>query len=48
LVRFYRIVGASPLSADAAVEGGLRRVLHESTAQFTARWRAYLRTQLGP
>jgi hypothetical protein len=47
LVRFYRLVGASPLSADAAVAAGLRRVLHESTAQFTAQWRAYLRAQLG-
>jgi hypothetical protein len=47
LVRFYRVVGASPLSSDAAVAAGLRRVLHESTAQFTAAWRTYLIAQLG-
>lgn len=47
LVRFYRLVGASPLSSDAAVAAGLRRVLHESTAQFTAQWRGYLIAQLG-
>ena len=47
LVRFYHVVGASPESADAAVAAGLRRVLHESTAQFTAQWRDYLIAQLG-
>jgi hypothetical protein len=47
LVRFYRVVGASPLGSDAAVAAGLRRVLHETTAQFTGQWRAYLIAQLG-
>ena len=47
LVRFYRIVGASPLDQSAAVADALRRLLHESTAQFTARWRAYVQAQLG-
>lgn len=47
LVRFYRLVGGSPLSADAAVAAGLRRVLHQSTAQFTEQWRNYLIAQLG-
>ena len=47
LVRFYRLVGAQPADSDAAVAAGLRAVLHESTAAFTAQWRAYLRAQLG-
>jgi hypothetical protein len=47
LVRFYHVVGASPNDVDAAVAAGLRRVLHETTAQFTAEWRDYLRAQLG-
>ena len=47
LVRFYRLVGASPDDPDTAVAQALRQVLHESTAQFTARWRAYLETELG-
>lgn len=47
LVRFYHLVGASPLSSDAAVAAGLRRVLHETTARFTAQWRDYLIAQLG-
>ena len=46
LVRFYHLVGASPLGADAAVAAGLQRVLHETTAQFTAQWRSYLIAQL--
>jgi hypothetical protein len=46
LVRFYRLVGAAPLDPDAAVAGALRQVLHESTAQFTARWRGYVEAQL--
>jgi hypothetical protein len=46
LVRFYRLVGASPSSSDAAVAGALRRVLHESTRAFTAQWRHYLTAQL--
>jgi hypothetical protein len=47
LVHLYRLVGASPLSVDGAVAAGLRRVLHETTAQFTAQWRGYLIAQLG-
>ena len=47
LVRFYKTVGASPDEPDAAVAGALRSLLHESTAQFTAQWRAYLKSQLG-
>jgi hypothetical protein len=46
LVRFYRLVGASAANADGAVAAALRRVLHESTSQFTARWRAYVEAQL--
>jgi hypothetical protein len=47
LVRFYHVVGASPESVDDAVAAGLRQVLHESTAQFTAQWHDYLIAQLG-
>jgi hypothetical protein len=47
LVRFYRDVGAGTADPSGAVAGALRAVLHESVAQFTARWRAYLREQLG-
>ncbi|MDT4916571.1 MAG: hypothetical protein QOH89_1271 [Pseudonocardiales bacterium] len=47
LVRFYKIVGASPESSDDAVATGLRKVLHESTAEFVAQWRDYLTAQLG-
>ena len=47
LVRFYRAVGASPDSSDVAVAAGLESVLGESVPAFTARWRAYLRSQLG-
>jgi hypothetical protein len=47
LVRFYRLVGASPDSSDVAVAAGVRAVLGESVATFTAQWRAYLRSQLG-
>jgi hypothetical protein len=47
LVRFYRLVGASPEAADAAVATALQKVLHESTATFTGQWRTYLRTELG-
>ena len=47
LVHFYRLVGASPLNTGAAVAAGFRRVLHETTAQFTAQWRTYLTAQLG-
>ena len=47
LVRFYRLVGASPDSSAVAVAAGLKAVLGESVATFTARWRAYLRSRLG-
>jgi hypothetical protein len=46
LVHFYRLVGASAAEPDGAVTDALRRVLHESTAQFTAQWRAYVKAQL--
>lgn len=47
LVRFYRQVGRSGYSTASAVSGAMRSVLHESTAQFVVRWRAYLRAQVG-
>ena len=47
LVRFYKLVGASPADADAAVAAALQRVLHETTAAFTAQWRAYVKHELG-
>ena len=47
LVRLYRTVGASPDSSDVALASGLKAVLGESVATFTAQWRAYLRSQLG-
>ncbi|HZC72020.1 MAG TPA: hypothetical protein VE442_15110 [Jatrophihabitans sp.] len=47
LVRFYRLVGASPFGPDVAVADALRFVLHETTAAFIAQWRAYLRAELG-
>jgi hypothetical protein len=46
LVRFYRMVGHSD-DAERALVTALRTVMHESTAQFTAQWRAYLKAQLG-
>jgi hypothetical protein len=46
LVRLYRMVGASPDDPAQAVAEALHTVLHETTAQFTASWRAYLREQL--
>ncbi len=42
LVRFYKLVGASPDEPDQAVAAALRAVLHETTAQFTAQWRGYV------
>jgi hypothetical protein len=45
-VRFYRAVGASPLDSAAAVNGALRRILHEGTGQFTADWRGYVKDAL--
>ncbi|MEU6536006.1 hypothetical protein [Streptomyces sp. NPDC047000] len=46
LDRFYRAVGARPQRAGA-VEDALRTVLGTDLTAFTARWRDYLRTQLG-
>ncbi|MCU1659783.1 MAG: hypothetical protein JWO57_4439 [Pseudonocardiales bacterium] len=46
LVRLYRLVGASEGSEATAVDAALHSVLHESTTEFTARWRAYLTAQL--
>jgi hypothetical protein len=42
LVRLYHLVAAPGATVDRA----LRTVVHVSTAQFTARWRQYLRTEL--
>ena len=47
LVRLYRTVGASPDNSAAALAAGLKAVVGESVATFTAQWRAYLRSQLG-
>ena len=46
LERFYRLVGASASAPEAAVSSAMHSVVHESTAQFTRRWRAYLLGQL--
>lgn len=46
LVRFYRMVGASPQAPDGAVADALRAVLHVGVAAFVAQWRTYLRAQL--
>ncbi|MGF1238719.1 hypothetical protein ACQSME_15880 [Streptomyces sp. 2-6] len=43
---FYRAVGAHQRRAGA-VEDALRTVLDTTLPEFTARWRAYLRAQLG-
>ncbi|WP_345666657.1 hypothetical protein [Streptomyces similanensis] len=43
---FYRAVGTHPRRAGA-VEDALRTVLHTTLPEFTARWREYLRAQLG-
>jgi hypothetical protein len=47
LVRFYRLVGAAVDVSATAVASALRQVLHETSAAFTAQWRAYLTGQLG-
>lgn len=47
LVRVYRLVGSSGLSTQTAVREALRTVLHETSTQFTAQWRAYLAGRLG-
>jgi hypothetical protein len=46
LVRFYRLVGTSTSSSDQAVADALGRVLHLSTREFIAFWRAYITAQL--
>jgi len=45
LVRFYRVLGASPAGAEPAqaLDAAFASVLDSSTASFTAGWRAYLR-----
>ena len=47
LVRFYHLVGRTPGDGDQALAAGLRQVLHETPAQFTAHWRSYVEAQLG-
>ncbi len=46
LVRLYHLVAASVGTPAAAVDSALRTVVHMTSAQFTARWRQYLRTEL--
>lgn len=46
LVRFYRTAAAALLPAAQALTTALSAAVHESLATFTARWRAYLKTQL--
>lgn len=46
LVRLYRAVGTAAAEPQQALAAALRAVLHESSAAFTAQWRAYLRAQL--
>jgi hypothetical protein len=46
LVRFYRAVGTALAPRAEAVAAAFRGVLHETEAQFTAQWRAYLTSQL--
>jgi hypothetical protein len=46
LVRFYRLVGTSHGDPEQAVSAALHTVLHETTAQFTAQWRDYVRATL--
>jgi hypothetical protein len=47
LTSLYTEVGTSRTTGSDAVDDALHKVLHTSTAEFTARWRAYLRQQLG-
>jgi hypothetical protein len=47
LVRLYRHVATSAGSPRDALDAGLRDTLRLSTAQFTARWRQYVRAELG-
>jgi hypothetical protein len=46
LVRLYHLVADAKETPDAALDSTLRSVVHMSLAQFTARWRGYLRTEL--
>jgi hypothetical protein len=46
LVRLYRQVATSAGSPRDALDAALRRTLGLSTAQFTARWRQYVRAEL--
>lgn len=46
LVGFYRMVATALLPPAPAVEAAMRSVLHESSARFTAQWRAYLQAEL--
>ena len=47
LVRLYRHVATSAGSPRDALDAALRRTVGLSTAQFTARWRQYVRAELG-
>ncbi|MGN6607103.1 MAG: hypothetical protein ACTHMS_08870 [Jatrophihabitans sp.] len=47
LLRVYRLVGGQATASSTATASALRAVLHESTAQFTAQWRTFLRQLLG-
>lgn len=47
LVRLYRVVSGSLQEPAAALAGGLRAVLHLTTAQFVAAWRAYVPSAIG-
>lgn len=46
LVRLYAAVARSRLDPATAVDLAMRRVLHVSRAQFTARWRGYVHREL--
>lgn len=49
LIAGLSVAGCSsvPQQPGVAVAAALHRLLHETTAAFTARWRAYLRAELG-
>lgn len=47
LVRFYREVGHSSASQSVAVATAMQGVLHLTPRQFSAKWRAYVHSQLG-
>jgi len=46
LVRFYTAVGTSHATPVHAMASAVRAILHLTSAQFTARWQSYLRSQL--